>query len=77
MRTLEVTPSIEPLLDELAAGEPVEIRRGIETLAYVFPAKNGHDAEKSRQAVEDIKRLRKGVRLNGLKIKDLIEEGRR
>lgn len=33
--------------------------------------------EAAKDAVEAIRRLRKGVRLNGLKIKELIEEGRK
>lgn len=35
------------------------------------------DSEAVKNAVEDIRRLRQGVRLDGLKIKDLIEEGRK
>lgn len=77
MRSIEATAAFEPLLAEIASGEPVEIRRGTIALAIVYPASETRpNREQIRQTVDDLKRLRKGVTLGGLKVKDLVNEGR-
>ena len=50
-------------------------RRG-RAVAKLVPADPGFDRDKARRAVAGILRLSKGVTLGGLKIKDLIDEGR-
>ena len=63
------------LLALVEQGEEVAItRHGKRVARLVRDA--GRDPEKARQAVEAIIRMRKGVTLGGLKIKDLINEGR-
>ena len=66
MHAMEVTQALEPMLAELDKGEPVEIRRGNIPVAVVYPVRKGCDPAKVRQAVEDLKQLRKGVTLGGL-----------
>jgi hypothetical protein len=74
-----LTPHGEELLKiQLArnAGSSAEqiLERALETLAEKQP----HTAERKKTAVEavaHIRESRKGVRLGGLKIKDLIHEG--
>ena len=43
----------------------------------VAPHVSKRDREKARRAADAIKAMRKGATLGGLKIKDLINEGRR
>ena len=66
--------------DEMAAeanavGLPLD-RYILERL--VGPGRTGERPQRTvAEAIEAIRELRKGNRLNGLRIKDLIEEGRR
>ena len=66
--------------DEMAAeasavGLPLD-RYILERLAG--PGRTGESRQRTvAEAIEAIRELRKGNRLNGLRIKDLIEEGRR
>ncbi len=50
-------------------------RRG-RPVAKLVPARPGFDREKAQRAVESIIEHSTGVTLGGLKIKDLINEGR-
>jgi hypothetical protein len=45
-------------------------------VAKLVPASPGTDRDKARRAVAGIIALSKGVTLGGLKIKDLVNEGR-
>jgi prevent-host-death family protein len=65
------------LLDWVERGEEVVITRRGKPVAKLVPANAGFDREKARQAVENIIARSKGVTLGGLKIKDLVNEGRR
>ena len=66
------------LLDQVAKGETIEITRRGKAIARLVPAPSvARDPEAIKRAVEEIRAMRKGVRLRGLKIKDLINEGRR
>jgi prevent-host-death family protein len=64
------------LLDEVEHGEEIVITRRGKPVARLVPAEPGFDREKARRAVTGILELSKGVTLGGLKIKDLIDEGR-
>jgi prevent-host-death family protein len=64
------------LLDEVERGEEIVITRRGKPVATLVPAEPGFDREKARRAVAGIPELSKGVTLGGLKIKDLINEGR-
>jgi Arc/MetJ-type ribon-helix-helix transcriptional regulator len=82
MDTIRLTPHGEELLQEQLARGPYRspeevIERALETLAQreSAPFHLGPSAKSPTEAVADILELRKGVRLDGLKIKDLIHEG--
>jgi Arc/MetJ-type ribon-helix-helix transcriptional regulator len=82
MNTIRLTPHSEELLQEqLARGlyrSPDEvIERALESLAQKECAASppAPSTKTPAEAVADILELRKGVRLEGLKIRDLIHEG--
>jgi prevent-host-death family protein len=64
------------LLDIVERGEEVAITRRGKRVARLIPDVPKRDVERARQAVARIVARRKGVTLGGLKIKDLINEGR-
>jgi prevent-host-death family protein len=65
------------LLDWVEAGEEVVITRRGRVAAKLVPPGTGFDRERARAAAKRIKEMRKGITLGGLKINDLISEGRR
>jgi prevent-host-death family protein len=65
------------LLDWVEAGEEIVITRRGRAVARLVPPSTGHDRESGRKAAQRIRQMRKGVRLGGLQIKGLINEGRR
>lgn len=72
----EAKNKLGSLLDWVEQGESVTItRRGV-AVARLVPAAQGADKARARQAAENILARRPGVRLGGLKIKDLVNEGR-
>ncbi len=79
MRTVgsyEAKTHLPRLLDEVAKGEEITItRHGVPVAVLVPPP--GARRGSVRETIEEIKELRKGNTLGGLKIKDLVEEGRR
>jgi prevent-host-death family protein len=64
------------LLDEVAHGEEIVITRHGKPVARLVAAAAGFDREKARRAIAGILEASKGLTLGGLKIKDLIDEGR-
>ena len=72
----EAKNKLGTLLDWVERGEEVVITRRGKPVARLVPATPGFDREKTRQAAENIIARSKGVTLGGLKIKDLINEGR-
>jgi prevent-host-death family protein len=72
----EAKNKLGTLLDWVERGEEVVITRRGKPVARLVPATPGFDREKARQAAENIIARSKGVTLGGLKIKDLINEGR-
>jgi prevent-host-death family protein len=65
------------LLDAVERGEEIVITRRGKPVARLVPAESGFDRERARQAAENIIARSKGVKLGGLKIKDMINERRR
>ncbi len=64
------------LLERVAKGETIQItKRGI-PIAKLIPADMPHKRDR-RKLAEEIRELRKGIRLGGLHIRDLIHEGHR
>ena len=72
----EAKTHLSKLLDQVSRGERILIERHGAPLAILQPA----DASKrkpAREAVDDMKRFGAGRRLEGLTIREMIDEGRR
>jgi prevent-host-death family protein len=72
----EAKSKLGQLLDQVEHGEEIVITRRGRPVARLGPVEPGFDREKARRAVAGILEMSKGVTLDGLKIKDLINEGR-
>ena len=72
----EAKNKLSALLDRVERGEEIAITRRGKVIARLVPAVPGFDREKARRAAAGIIEASKGVTLGGIKIKDLIEEGR-
>jgi prevent-host-death family protein len=64
------------LLDLVERGEEVVITRHGKEVARLVPPKTGFNRSEAREAAQRIREMSRGVRLGGLRIKDLVEEGR-
>ena len=64
------------LLDWVANGEEVLITRHGKPVARLVPAVPGFDREKASRAAAGLLEASRGATLGGLKIKDLVNEGR-
>jgi len=76
MGAFEVRDKFGQLLDQLEHGEEIVITRRGKAVAKLVPAEPGFDRDKARRAVAGILAASKSITLGGLKIKDLINEGR-
>ncbi len=65
------------LLEKVEAGDEVTITRHGTPVARMVPIRKKHTQQERRAAIERILKLREGLSLGGLKIRDLINEGRR
>jgi prevent-host-death family protein len=63
------------LLDEVARGETIVITRHGRPVARLAPIE-GASRDDRRQAIAELKELRKGRTLCGLSLRELIAEGR-
>jgi prevent-host-death family protein len=72
----EARNKLSELVDQVEHGAKITITRRGKPVAELVPTEPPFDREKVRRAIEGIVRLSKGVSLRGLKIKDLINEGR-
>jgi prevent-host-death family protein len=72
----EAKTHLPKLLNRVAGGETITITKHGVPIAMLVPA-NGGKRRDAREVIEEIKRLRKGRRLRGVSIRELIEEGRR
>lgn len=70
------TPLVE-LVGKVEAGEEVVITREGIAVARLVPVSRSSTPQEREQAIQRILELRKGLTLGGLKIRDLIDEGRR
>ena len=73
----EAKNKLGTLLDWVEAGEEVLITRRGKAVARLVPAEPGFDRAKARRAAAGLLEARRGITLGGLKIKDLVNEGRR
>lgn len=72
----EAKTKLGQLLHRVEAGEEIVITRRGKAVARLVPPRQAVDAEQARAAAANIRAMSKGVTLGGLKIKDLIAEGR-
>jgi prevent-host-death family protein len=74
----EAKNKLSALLERVERGEEITITRRGRPVARLVPVQRpALDAEAARAAVARIVERSRGVTLEGLKIKDLINEGRR
>lgn len=74
--SFEAKTQLSSLLERVSKGETIQItKRGV-PVARLVPV-GASQADERREAVRLIREERKGVKLRGLKIRELIEHGRR
>jgi prevent-host-death family protein len=72
----EAKTHLSELLDRVARGETIVITKHGMPVATLGPVQHGQ-TRSAAELAEELRRLRKGVHLDGLSIRDLIDEGRR
>ncbi len=72
----EAKTHLPQLLERVCKGEQITITRHGTAIAMLIPAVPAKQ-KNVQMAVEEMKRFRKGKSLAGLKIREMIEEGRR
>jgi prevent-host-death family protein len=72
----EAKNKLGTLLDWVENGEEILITRHGKAVARLVPAEPGFNRAKARQVARGLLDASRGVTLNGLKIKDLINAGR-
>lgn len=65
------------LLERVAGGEEITITRHGSPVARLVPTRSTPSAEGRRKAIELMRQLASRNRLDGLRVKDLIAEGRK
>jgi prevent-host-death family protein len=75
--SFEAKTHLPQLLDRAAKGEEFTITKHGKPVARLVPPPATQSTPDVRDAVEAMKRFRKGRTLGGLSIRDMIEEGRR
>lgn len=73
----EAKTHFSQLLDKVADGETITITRHGVPVAQLIPAATSKDPRALEDLVKEIRRTRKGRSLKGLKIADLIRDGRK
>ena len=72
----EAKTKFSEVINRVAKGERVTITRNGVPVAIISPAGGGQSLD-VKQAIKELLAFRKGRTLGGLKIRDLIDEGRR
>lgn len=72
----EAKTNLARLLDRIEQGESIIITRHGEPIARLIPYAEPIDQDRVAEAIAGIRRTRRGLGLRGLKIEDLINEGR-
>ena len=74
--SFEAKTHLSELLDRVAKGEAFQITKRGKVVALLIPAE-GSEAPDLKRITKEIREIRKGNKLRGLKIRDLINAGRR
>ena len=73
----EAKTRFSQLLERVAAGEEITITRHGSPVARMVPALAAHSVESRREAILKMRELASRNRLRGLRVRDLIAEGRK
>jgi prevent-host-death family protein len=73
----EAKTHLSELLEKVEAGAEITITKHGAPVAKLVPVKKGPTPEQRIAAIERIEKLASGLSLRGLKVKDLLSEGRR
>lgn len=73
----EAKTHLAALLERVAKGEHITITKHGVPVAQLVPVQPVPDREKRLAAIAELKRLREKHPLNGITIRELIEDGRR
>ena len=73
----EAKTHLSKLLEKVEAGEEITITKHGVPVAKLVPVRKEVSAKQRVAAIERIQRLATGLSLGGLKVKDLVQEGRR
>ena len=73
----EAKTHLSELLERVEAGEEITITKHGAPVARLVPIKQGATVEERADAIQRIQKLAAGLSLGGLKVRDLINEGRR
>ena len=73
---LEAKNKFSALLDQVERGSEIVITRRGRAVAKLVPTGSGFDRARAKRAADGLREASKGVKLRGLKIKDLINLGR-
>ena len=73
----EAKTHLSELLEKVEAGEEITITKHGAPVAKLVPVKKEASSEERVAAIERIHKLATGLSLGGLKIRNLIREGRR
>jgi prevent-host-death family protein len=74
--TFEAKNKLSALLDQVERGAEIVITRRGKAIAKLVPSGSEFDREKAKRAIAGLLKTSKGLSLRGLKIKDLVNEGR-
>jgi prevent-host-death family protein len=73
----EAKTHLAELLERVESGEEITITRHGSPVARLVPVRRKATADERGAAIRRIRTLSAGLRLRGLKVKDLIAEGRK
>ena len=73
----EAKTHLSELLERVEAGEEITITKHGTPIAKLVPVKKEASTQERIAAIERIQKLAIGLSLGGLKVKDLLSEGRR
>ena len=74
--TLEAKNRLSALLAEVAKGTDVIITKRGTLIARLTAIEPAFDRDKARRAADGLREISRGATLGGLKIKDLVNDGR-
>lgn len=73
----EAKTHFSKLLERVERGEEIVITRRGRRVARLIPDRPSHDADAVRRTIAEMRTLAKSFTLDGIAIKDLVDEGRR